>query len=81
MDFDLAGLREPYFNCGVCPPYARRILNARPDWNKFGIYSLYPVTLTKLERVISVVAPVIDLYPVFSDSGSNANLASFNSSL
>ena len=64
-DFELGDLTAPYFNTRGDVEYACRLTCPRAGWNKFSAYSLYPMTISKLQRVLIVASPTIDLYPVF----------------
>ena len=64
-DLDLAEITAPFFNTHGDVEYACRLTGPRASWNTFASYSLYPMTISKLNRVLIIASPTVDLYPVF----------------
>lgn len=58
----------PFYDTRSDPFSAYRVDSPHSDLNENHICALYPVTLTRLNRVHNVIVPLSDLYPVFSDS-------------
>ena len=58
----------PFYDTITDPFTAYRVDTPTSEWNSNHICALYPVTLTRLNRIINVIVPQSDLYPVFSDS-------------
>ena len=55
----------PFYKPRSDPIYASRIRGFRSDLNQYEHHCLYPVLSTRLYRVLSVINPPVDLYPVF----------------
>ena len=64
----LADASAPLFNHRADPVYAYRQRKHSPELNSETYDCLYPVLFSRLNRVISVVPQVIDLYEVFDDA-------------
>ena len=64
----LAVLGSPFYDTRTDPFTAYRVDTYHSDLNECRMSALYPVTLTRLNRVHNVVVPLSDLYPVFSES-------------
>ena len=58
----------PFYDMRTDPYAAYRVDTHDSDLNENRICALYPVTLTRLNRILNVIVPLSDLYPVFSDS-------------
>ena len=64
----LADPEAPFYNPRLDPVTASRIRTFRPDWNLYSFLCLYPVTYSRLHRLIEIINPLVDLFPVFDYS-------------
>ena len=64
----LATPELPFYLCRDDPICAKRIRKYRSDWNQYEYHCLYPTVCTRLYRVLTVVNPCVDLYPVLDSS-------------
>ena len=64
----LALLGCPYYDDRTDPFTAFRVDTYHSDLNECRMTALYPVVLTRLNRIHNVVVPHSDLYPVFSEA-------------
>ena len=62
----LADAEAPFYNNRVDPVTAHRVRKFRSDWNIYNFICLYPVTYSRLYRLIEVINPLVELFPVFS---------------
>ena len=68
---ELASPELPFYLCREDPIYAKRIRKYRSDWNQLEYHCLYPMVCTRLYRVLYVINPFVDLYPVFDSSSDD----------
>ena len=58
---------DPYFNLRSDPVYARRVREHEFHWNTNKLNCLFPVTYSRLNRVITIIPQTVDLYEVFDE--------------
>lgn len=58
---------DPYFNLRADPVYARRLRDPEFQWNRSKFNCLFPVTYSRLNRVITIIPQTVDLYEVFDE--------------
>ena len=61
----------PFYLNRQDPVCAKRIRHYRSDLNRYEYHCLYPVVCTRLYRVLTVVNPPVDLFPVFDSSSDD----------
>ena len=64
----LADPEAPFYNPRLDPITASRIRQYRSDWNLYGFICLYPVTYSRLHRLIEIINPLVELFPVFDST-------------
>ena len=67
----LADPEAPFYKPRADPIYASRIRRYRSDLNRYEYSCLYPVLSTRLYRILTVVNPPVDLFPVFDSSSED----------
>ena len=64
----MASPELPYYLTRHDPVCAKRLRHYRSDLNQYEFHCLYPVVCTRLYRVLTVVNPPVELFPVFDSS-------------
>lgn len=67
----LASPENPFYRPRSDPITASRIREYRSDLNQREYECLYPVLSTRLYRILTVVNPTVDLFPVFDSSSDD----------
>ena len=75
----LALASDPYYNHHADPVYARRLKDRDHEfsWNNDQYNCLYPMTYSRLNRVVIIIPQTIDLYNVFDSDEAESDVQNF----